>query len=96
MNRKQWEAWGKTRARGKRRYILQNIWVWGLAGGMYAVLDRLFLTNFSFVRLLEVELIAEMLAKGIFFSLLAGPLYGVITWRMYEKKYNKTSGIYQL
>lgn len=92
MKQSQLLYWEKTRAQGKRAYILKNgMLYFGLPLGILSAFMNRFLENsYSFDGYFNGELLGEMIARGLFFFLITGPLFGLITWHLNEKNYKKT------
>ncbi|MCR2807985.1 hypothetical protein [Paenibacillus soyae] len=88
MNSQNWE---RIRSKGKLRYVLKyGMLYFGLPLGIMASLvQRLIRNSFSFDSFLTMELIGDLIGRGLFYMVFAGGIYGTFSWNSYEKKFRE-------
>lgn len=95
MKKSAFKRWSKIRKKGKLSYILKyGILFWGIPTGILAGILLYFIEmgGFTFQAFTQIEFYGEVIARVLFFALVGGPLYGILTWVGRERKWNKEKG----
>ena len=78
--------WGKTRAKGKWRYVATTGFIWGLFSGILSKLFEMIVDGKGFA---ETFLTNDFLLYIVVFIVIGGFLFGLSMWYMSERKYRK-------
>jgi hypothetical protein len=83
MNESRRKKWEKTRAKGKKKYIIYNGVVgWGITTALLVVLINIFINNDS-----SQTNFYNLVLPFVFFPI-GGIFWGAWTWNWAEKQYN--------
>ena len=82
--------WEKTRARGRWHYVLFTGLIWGVFTAIFSrLLALIFERDLTFE---EQFLSLDFLLYTGMFTLIAGPLFGLFTWSLSERRYQRLKG----
>lgn len=87
MRKQQYIFRDSSRKNGRKTYIFKyGMLYFGLPLGIIsACIERFFDNDMSFNNYFGEMLIGEVIAKGLFYMVFIGPIYGYIAWKLNKK-----------
>lgn len=91
MKDKEFHEWSKIRKKGKINFILKyGMLLYGVSTGILLYILELILDQkFSLTLFTQYTFYRDMIAQVIAYSIIAGPLYGILMWIFNEKRWKK-------
>lgn len=88
MNYKQRVSWGKTRKKGKARFvIIYGMLIWGITFGVVSMIfSRIANNQFFLSSIFSAQVVFDLITRAAF-GAITGIFFGIYVWRYMEKKW---------